>query len=159
MKLFSKYTPEEKKAKKQAIDKLYYQKNKEKIKARVKAKFEKNREEKRLVDKLYYEKNKEKVKKKCKQYRDINRSKYVAYSAKYDASKIQATPSWANLKRIECYYSLARMLTLNTGEVWTVDHTVPLRGKNVCGLHTHDNMTVMTKTQNSSKNNRFRQGY
>jgi len=36
-----------------------------------------------------------------------------------------------------------------------VDHIVPVKGKNVCGLHVLDNLQVIPRTENRKKGNAF----
>jgi hypothetical protein len=140
---------------KKEYDRQYYLANQEKIKARSKSYVDANKEAKRLADKEYYQKNKEKIKANVSKWQKANRSRCTENGARYDASKIQATPKWANIERIKCYYSVASMLNREGLEVWTVDHIVPLRGKKVCGLHVENNLRVITKSENSSKRNHF----
>lgn len=77
-----------------------------------------------------------------------------AKRAKYKASKLRATPPWANEFFVGEAYRLARLRTKMLGFPWHVDHIVPLRSKKVCGLHTHDNLRVIPGAENSSKGNR-----
>jgi 5-methylcytosine-specific restriction endonuclease McrA len=81
-----------------------------------------------------------------------NRAKYNAYLANYRATKLQATPKWLTkeqLLEIETIYKKAKKLNKE------VDHIIPLRGNNVCGLHVPWNLQLLTRQQNASKSNKF----
>ena len=41
-----------------------------------------------------------------------------------------------------------------TGSEWQVDHAVPLRAKEVCGLHNAHNLAVVPATYNRRKSNK-----
>lgn len=75
--------------------------------------------------------------------------KNAAKTAAYKAAKLQATPPWANMKLIEGIYKLAAKLGLE------VDHIHPLQGENICGLHIHYNLQLMTKSHNRKKGNKL----
>jgi hypothetical protein len=64
-----------------------------------------------------------------------------------------ATPLWANKKKIKEFYSVAKLLTENTGVKHHVDHIVPLRGEFVCGLHVEHNLQILTQEENIRKSN------
>jgi hypothetical protein len=81
-------------------------------------------------------------------YRKNNRNARNAGLVKYRCSKLQRTPSWANLNRITNIYK-------NCPKGKVVDHIVPLRGKNVSGLHVEYNLQYLTPEQNSRKCNKF----
>jgi 5-methylcytosine-specific restriction endonuclease McrA len=68
-------------------------------------------------------------------------------AAKKRATIKQATPKWADLKEIHALYTKAALLGL------VVDHIVPLRGKLVRGLHTIDNLQLLSSKENSQKSN------
>lgn len=89
-------------------------------------------------------------------YYRINKKKWAAYSAKRRAQKSQATPSWADVKRVQSYYDVAAFFNEVNGYVkYHVDHIVPLRGKKVCGLHVHTNLRIIFAAENLSKKNYF----
>lgn len=67
----------------------------------------------------------------------------------------RATPDWANVCAIKEMYVLAAKLTLESGVEHHVDHIIPLRGSQVCGLHTPDNLQVITKEHNLLKGNKY----
>lgn len=67
----------------------------------------------------------------------------------------QATPRWFNRKEVERLYLHAQRLTQRRKEKYHVDHIIPIWHPKVCGLHTYENMRVVTQRQNVTKNNRF----
>ena len=99
-------------------------------------------------------------------YRSTNKEKYRQYhrawgqrhpdkvreiSARKRAQKLCATPLWlTKMQRdeIKVFYSEAARLGL------VVDHIVPLRGRNVCGLHIPWNLQLLTQRENSRKHNK-----
>jgi hypothetical protein len=70
----------------------------------------------------------------------------------------QATPPWLTRKQkteIRQIYQIAITMTKTTGERYVVDHIVPLRGQDVCGLHVPWNMRVITQDENLKKSNKY----
>jgi 5-methylcytosine-specific restriction endonuclease McrA len=93
-----------------------------------------------------------------KAYKQANRAKYNAWNMQYHASKKNRTPLWLNAvdkERIQNEYRLAEILCKVTGSRWSVDHIIPLQGKNVSGLHVPSNLRVIMASDNSRKSNRF----
>ena len=78
-----------------------------------------------------------------------------AISAKRRATKLDATPRWADLEKIQQVYILCRQISETTGVLHHVDHEVPLQGKHVCGLHVETNLRIIPATENLSKANKF----
>lgn len=78
-------------------------------------------------------------------------------SARYRTNKIKRTPAWLSKEQkeeIKNFYWLARDLRAVTGEEYHVDHIVPLRGQDICGLHVPWNLQVIPKDLNLSKHNK-----
>jgi len=55
-------------------------------------------------------------------------------------------------------YDLAKSREKITGFPWDVDHVIPLRGKNVCGLHVMQNIAVIPRAVNNFKRAKFIDG-
>jgi len=72
--------------------------------------------------------------------------------------KRKAIPKWLTSDDkfiIAEIYSLAKLRKTLTGIEWHVDHIIPLAGKAVCGLHTPDNLQVITAHDNHVKSNTY----
>lgn len=83
------------------------------------------------------------------------------FSANYKQSKNprkvaerQARPRWADLQAMRAWYAAAEAIRAGGLDV-TVDHIVPLRGENVCGLDWEGNYQLLSGAANSRKNNKF----
>jgi hypothetical protein len=69
-----------------------------------------------------------------------------------------ATPPWLSKKQkseIRQLYQIAITMTQTTGEQYVVDHIVPLRSDEVCGLHVPWNLRVITQDENLRKSNKI----
>lgn len=62
-----------------------------------------------------------------------------------------ATPPWADVKAIRAIYLEAVRRSRLEGILYVVDHIVPLKGLNVCGLHVENNLQIITKPANDQK--------
>jgi 5-methylcytosine-specific restriction endonuclease McrA len=90
----------------------------------------------------------------CREYRRAysqgNRAQRNAWRAAYTARKLSATPPWLtkeDYNEILKFYAEAKRLNHH------VDHVVPLRGKNVSGLHVPWNLQVLPPHENARKGN------
>lgn len=82
----------------------------------------------------------------------------AAGRAKYEYSKVMATPKWltkSQLEDIQKMYWLRDDIKAVTGELYQVDHIVPIKGKNICGLHVPWNLQILPAEVNNSKGNRY----
>ncbi|NBT60091.1 hypothetical protein EBT16_15070, partial [bacterium] len=102
----------------------------------------------------WYQKNKKKARKNVKNWEEKNQERKKFYSASYRARKKQAMPLWADQEKINWFYLEATRLTAETGIEYHVDHIFPLKNRYLCGLHVHENLQLLTATENFSKNNR-----
>jgi hypothetical protein len=117
-----------------------------------------NREAKLDYAKRYRNENKEKVQQSMHKYYKKNRATFFSYNRLRRAQKRKAQPSWVNIKTITEIYQEAIRLTALTGTKYHVDHIIPLRGKNVCGLHVPWNLRVIPAKENLSKGNKYSEG-
>ena len=104
---------------------------------------------------IYRSKNKDKIRISDTHYKRCNKDKVNSNVANRYANKLKATPKWSNNKYIKLWYKLAQIEEKRTGRKVHVDHIVPLKGKDVCGLHCEDNMQLLFAEDNIRKNNSF----
>lgn len=144
-----------------AIAARWREENPERYKASKKASYEKHREKRIAEAKEYAEKNREKVlaghRAKYRRHQD----RYIAYAHDRRARELRAMPAWdAELTDLTLREAadLAKRRKAISGVNWHVDHIVPLKGKNVCGLHVWNNIQLLTEAENRRKGCSFNQG-
>jgi hypothetical protein len=104
-----------------------------------------NRERHRIYSRNWLEKNSAKR----SDWKIANKHVLIALIAKRRAAKAQATPKWADAKKIYEFYREAKLAGKQ------VDHIVPLLSATVCGLHNEFNLQVLSAKENLAKSNQF----
>lgn len=136
----------------------WFEKNKEKILTTTKqAKRDwycANKTKERARAKKYQRDNKQTISKQQREYRQENKDKFNFHAASRRALKAKATPKWLtedHKQQIANFYSLAKELSWLSESPLEVDHIVPIKGKNVVGLHVPWNLQILPKTMNQQK--------
>ena len=76
----------------------------------------------------------------------------------YHTRKMNAMPKWLTKEERDFIISLykhAKYIEKMFGIKCHVDHIIPLRGENVCGLHVPWNLQILTAEDNLKKGNRL----
>lgn len=169
-------------AKKAAADRRYREKNRGKVLARKRAYRLENLEKRRAANAQYYAKNTATVNAANQNWKRTNKGRHLAGNKKWQqanaervraarerweqanpghknyrtalrrGAKALAVPVWLTpeqLRLIAVFYKLAAA----TGQ--HVDHVIPLRGRNVCGLHVPWNLQLLSPEENNRKGNRL----
>lgn len=117
------------------------------------------REARRLYHLLNPEVGRRAVAKSTAKFKLENPEEYTATMGekvvRREAAKIQRTPAWSLPEACRAVYRLRASIQKATGIRQAVDHSVPLRGKLVSGLHVPENLVVIPFEENASKGNRF----
>jgi len=127
--------------------KVYRLANPERMRANRNAWRNANPERTKATTETWRNVNRKKIQAASKAYYKANREKNRARTAKRRAAKLQATPTWADLKKIEEIY-------LNCPPGHQVDHYFPLQSPIMCGLHVENNLQYLPAKENISKGNR-----
>jgi len=124
----------------------------------------------KAAGKRYYEKNRQAViaraaarpaeekRRNRADYKDRNVDVVRADTSVRKRRHREATPKWltpAERLQMRDLYVQARKMTELTRERYVVDHIVPLRGEEVCGLHVPWNLRVITQEENLKKSNKL----
>ena len=80
-------------------------------------------------------------------WRETNKAHDAERQRRRRAYALKAVPKWAELDKIAVVYQKAREYGL------TVDHIVPLKHSDVCGLHVWANLQLLDGSLNSAKRN------
>jgi hypothetical protein len=106
----------------------------------------------------YREQNREIMLVRSRTWREDNKDYDAFRQRERKALKKNAVPSWVGAEErflIKEAYSLAQLRTKLTGFSWHVDHIVPLKHKDACGLHCIDNLQVIPWLNNLRKRNLY----
>jgi hypothetical protein len=125
--------------------------------AKCKLYYEANREKVRAINTAWERANRDKVLASWRAYGKRKREVRNANAAKRRAIKRLQYPLWyrelTDLAAVEAS-SLARLRTKMFGFNWDVDHIVPLAGKTVSGFHVWNNLQVIPSRANRMKSNK-----
>ncbi len=102
-------------------------------------------------NKKYRETHKEQYSRLNKLWRANNLEQSSAKDAKRRASYLKAIPVNQTIEEREAI----RKFYLNRPKGMHVDHIVPLQGVSICGKHELKNLQYLTKSENTSKGNKF----
>jgi hypothetical protein len=106
----------------------------------------------------YQTKNAEQTRIRNRAYVKRHPDRANAKTARRRAARRQGTPLSLTLeqhKQIKLWYTRATKIKKFTGEIWHVDHIVPIRGEFVSGLHVPWNLQLLPAFDNCSKGNRI----
>ena len=124
--------------------KQYHKKNREKLLTRKRELYLQNKERFNSKSQQWYQENKDTRQKLNRDYRHTK-----------DKAILIGDKEFYNFFMKEIY-SLRILRTIYTKVMWHVDHIIPLKHKLVCGLHTPDNLQLLTAIENKQKFNSFK---
>lgn len=126
----------------------WYRKNKSKVRRKYLLWAINNKHRIRVIQKRYRLKHPDRLKLTRKKWAKTHRN-YIRATRKAYAHRVKMQqPRWVNKEALRSIY-------LNCPKGYHVDHIIPLKGKNVSGLHVPWNLQYLTPKQNQRKSNKL----
>ena len=135
-------------------NKKYYQDNKEAILEQQKKHYEANKEAIIEYQKKYHAANKEYIAARTKKYYQDNKAAHDRRNAERRALVANYQMTDHDKFALEEAFRLARLREEIMGGIWHVDHIVPVKHPDACGLNSAANLQVVPAVWNLSKGNR-----
>jgi len=143
---------------KSLYNKKYRENNAEKLNSYLKGWQIANKDLLKEKRKVWNDENRELVRQRNREFRQRHPHKATERNVRLKQSRRQSVPPWLSKPQkieIQNFYWLAKDLSLLVGEKYEVDHIVPIKGKDVCGLHVPWNLQVLPKDINLKKSNEW----
>jgi len=134
----------------------YRENNREKINQKAREFRDANKDKAIKKNILYRQEKGDELLKRRREIYHRDHERHLNYKRTRDAIKKLHTPSWANLEKINSIYKECYELNKKEGrKKYAVDHIVPLKAKNVSGLHYENNLRIICYKENSRKQNKL----
>lgn len=94
-------------------------------------------------------------------WRKNNKESYNEYHSDYSSqwrkrkALEQATPVWVDIEAVQRVREERERMSASMRMGFVLDHSVPLRGRTVCGLHVPENLEIVSENFNKLKGNKF----
>lgn len=140
-----------------ALLREWYAKNRDKELAADKLRREVNLEKYLLRERASYAKRRERKAETNRVWRAGNTERVAWYTSNRRSRLAERTPPWLTDEHFVAMldvFTLAALLTAETGELHHVDHIVPLKGKTVSGLNVPWNLQAIPAIENLRKSNK-----
>lgn len=129
-------------------NKQWREENKEYVKEKMNEWLAINKEYVKKQKREYYIENVEHIRAYAKQYRKTNAKKLAVSDGLKQKRLKKATPKWVDIEALA-------LLHAQRPSGYHLDHEVPLKGKNVCGLNVPWNLKLIPAQSNMRKHNFF----
>jgi hypothetical protein len=147
------------------INNIAYHKNPEKAKASTMRWMRANPESNKAAVRKYRAKNPEQCKERTRKWRKDNPELQRKFVREYKARNPEKERAWARAWRRRVRQATPKWLSKeqrqqiveiykNCPKGYQVDHIIPIRGKNISGLHVPWNLQYLTSIENARKGNR-----